>query len=159
MANTFVADLQSGCDFAFALAEKFLSICPDEIWNTIFGGWPVAHQFYHGLSTVPFFVGDLVKELPDNPCPESGNLTTREPGALPAKAQAAAYLADLKATMQALFAGLSDADLNKKNATVSSALGKDMTNGAVLGLLASHLLYHLGSCDAALREQGLEGAF
>ena len=33
------------------------------------------------------------------------------------------------------------------------------THAAACAMLTGHVLYHLGTCDAALREEGLKGFF
>ena len=51
------------------------------------------------------------------------------------------------------------AALPVKDARLSAALGFEVSAMWVLVMLASHTQYHLGSCDAALRDHDLPGVF
>lgn len=158
MATQFVLEMKSSLDFALSLSEKFLSICPENIWKKQFGGWPVAQQFYHGVQVVGVFGSMVCGESFADPCPEAGQLAQKG-GPQASLAQARELLDNAKALADKMATSLQDADLLAKNEGASQMMGRDTTNGAVVQLMASHLLYHLGSCDAALREEGLEGAF
>lgn len=158
MANEFVSEFQAGLNFAFGLSEKFLAICPDDVWQKKYGGWPVSQQFYHAVQVANFFAASLGGDAITDPCPEAGDLSKKE-GPQVNKAQAGEFLANVKTMVSKMTASLQDADLLKKNEKASQLLGRPTSNAAVLELMATHTLYHLGSCDAALREQGLEGAF
>ena len=49
--------------------------------------------------------------------------------------------------------------LAKKDEALSAGMGAEATNAMAVSMLAGHIFYHLGSCDAALRDNGLEGVF
>ena len=70
-----------------------------------------------------------------------------------------AYGAAVKAAVDARVARLTDADLTRIQERVSKKIGRELTYGAIMVMLASHTTYHLGSCDAALRDHGLPGVF
>ena len=70
-----------------------------------------------------------------------------------------AYGKSVKAAVDARLAALSDADLTKVQERVSKKIGRDLTCRPPLPCAASHTTYHLGSCDAALRDHGLPGVF
>lgn len=158
MSAEFVSKLKSGLDFAFALSEKFLSICPDDVWQKKFGGWPVSRQFYHAIDVTGFFTTAISAEVPANPCPGGGELAN-DGGPLATREQAGEFLGSVRAAVDKMAAGLVDADLLRKNESASQMFGRDFSNAEVIQIMGAHVLYHLGSCDAALREQGLEGAF
>ena len=65
----------------------------------------------------------------------------------------------VKAEVDARLAVLSDADLTKVQERVSKKIGRELTYAAMMVMLASHTTYHIGSCDAALRDHGLPGVF
>ena len=77
----------------------------------------------------------------------------------PDKALVKALAEKAKAATDTYVTGLDDTALPKPNKHVSSALGRPVSHVATLGMLASHTLYHVGSCDAALRDHGLPGVF
>ncbi len=75
------------------------------------------------------------------------------------KAALTDYAATVKARVDNWIAGLEDADLARTNAVLSAKLGRETSYAATLVMLASHTDYHIGSCDAALRNHGLPGVF
>jgi hypothetical protein len=152
----------SSASFAFAcgLLERYLEICPDTVWNEKSGGWPVWQQFYHAVSAFTFFVSpEGAPPAPLSFSPQVTQLLDVAEGPGMSKADAGELLASRKSAVKAYIDGLTDADLPEKHVGLSARMGNDTTHAQVLGLLAAHTLYHLGSCDAALRNHGLEGAF
>ena len=92
--------------------------------------------------------------------PSWGVLMLREQGQqLVSKEAMKAYGAAVKAAVDARVARLADADLTSIQERVSKKIGRELSYGAVMVMLASHTMYHLGSCDAALRDHGLPGVF
>ena len=91
---------------------------------------------------------------------EFGVLMLREQGQqMVSKEAMKAYGAAVKAAVDARVARLTDADLTHIQERVSKKIGRELTYGAIMVMLASHTTYHLGSCDAALRDHGLPGVF
>ena len=113
MSRDIVTAVQAPFLNAFALLERYIDVCPEEIWREKNGGWPVWQQIYHALTALDFFVGQVGTP---------SDLAVREP-------------------------------------RLSAVFGSDVPHGAIVGMLASHTLYHVGSCDAALRDHGLKGVF
>lgn len=158
MSANFVAQYQNGIDFALMHCKKFLAICNDEVWKEKNGGWPVGLQYYHALGATGMLLGSITNKKIENPVPEGGNLAGGDQ-VIASKEQAAQFLANIQAAVDNLSTSLTDAELLEKNEMVSKVLGRDATNAAVLELIAIHMVYHLGSCDAALRNHGLEGSW
>ncbi|MDE5833166.1 MAG: hypothetical protein K2H64_09365, partial [Desulfovibrio sp.] len=94
----------------------------------------------------------------ENPEPGAGQLESH-PDATPDKSAAALFLANVKLSAAALFEKMDDAFLLLKNEKISQKFGRDVSNAFVLELIPCHLLYHLGSCDAALRNRNLPGSW
>lgn len=159
MSKTATQSLEGNILHSFSLADQFLTTCPDEIWGKKFGGWPVWQQLFHAFSAVDFFLRaqEAAEEAPIFG-PGVGELrdSTTE---VPSKVIVQEFIVKVQAKVRAYIEGLDDAALGKKNEGLSSRMGRDVTHAATLGLLAGHTLYHLGSCDAALREHGLPGVF
>lgn len=145
-------------DFTLSLYGKFLSVCPDNIWKEKFGGWPVCEQFYHAVISTARVLYSISGEEIEDPCPDADRLEHGNAVDV-SKKDAEAVLSDVSEKFAALWPKLSDADLLKKNDPMSKMLGAEASNGQILEMMATHMQYHLGSCDAALREAGLEGAF
>ncbi|MDR3175785.1 MAG: DinB family protein [Desulfovibrio sp.] len=159
MSNTIVAGLQGNLQHAFSLLDAYIDACPDKIWGEKFGGWPVWQQYYHAFAVIPFFLRG-----PDEPeevfpfAPLVGVLK-ETPDITPDKGTIKAFADKMRDRALAYASGLDDAALSRKNEGLSKRFGRDMTHAGTLALIGSHLQYHLGSCDAALRENGIPGVF
>jgi len=161
MSNELVKSVMGPVETSFALLKKFIEVCPENIWAEKTGGWPVWQQVYHVVGAVNFFILG-VDEQPQGPAP----LTSPEVGGLKEVAAEAVSKEKVAAALEAaqdqvakFAASLSDADLIKKNEGIFARAKMDMTFAGTITLLAGHNFYHLGSCDAALRNHGLEGVF
>ena len=160
MSRAIVAELENPYQRAWSLMCQFMDVCPDEIWAETNGGWPVWQQVAHTVAVLNFFI----LENDDDtfvPAPaELGVLMLKEQGQqVVSKEAMQAYGATVKAAVDARVARLTDADLTRIQERVSKKIGRELTYGAIMVMLASHTTYHLGSCDAALRDHGLPGVF
>ena len=160
MSRAIVAELENPYQRAWSLMCQFMDVCPDEIWAETNGGWPVWQQVAHTVAVLNFFI----LENDDDtfvPAPaEFGVLMLKEQGQqVVSKEAMKAYGAAVKAAVDARVAKLTDADLTRVQERVSKKIGRELSYGAVMVMLASHTMYHLGSCDAALRDHGLPGVF
>lgn len=159
MAKIITQSLDGNIKHTFGLLDKFMEVCPDDIWAKKFGGWPVWQQVYHALAAVDFFIRNL-----DAPAEaalfgeEESNLSVSAK-ATAGKAELKAMSADVQRRIDEYVASLDDEKLAQNSAGLSDRLGMPTTHAGALSLVAAHTLYHLGSCDAALREQGLSGVF
>ena len=139
--------------------QQFMEVCPDDIWNAKFGGWPVWQQVYHALNAVDFFISEPGNE-PIKPLttPEVGSLKTQ--GETPiSKAAMKEFATLVKTAADGYMNALTDADMLRKAEGATSRMGRETLHATVMALMIGHILYHLGSCDAALREHGLKGVF
>ncbi len=159
MSNPVTESLSGGIERVFGLADAFIEACPEDIWGKKFGGWPVWQHLYHGFGSTVFFVlQEGEKELPAPFDPAVGGL--KEVAQFtPSKDEIKVVSQKMKELVRAYVKGISDADLGKKNAGLSGRIGAEMTHAGTLSLIAGHLYYHFGACDAALRENGLKGIF
>lgn len=158
MATEFVKCYENGLTFGFGHYEKFLAICPDDAWQAKAGGWTLAQQYYHGLMATAGLLQSVAVAEIENPNPEAGKLM-ESPTTMPTKAEAAQFLANIREAAALMFQNLSDAALLQKNEFVSQKFGREISNAEVLELIPCHMLYHLGSCDAGLRDRNLPGAW
>lgn len=159
MSREIVIAVQEPFQHAFSLLETFIEICPEAIWKETNGGWPVWQQVYHALTALDFFVrapdaAELETPLP----PDVGGLMKTNTETL-SQEQANAFAATAKLRAEAYISALVDTDLARENTGLTHRIGRKMSHGATLGMLASHTLYHVGSVDAALRDHGLKGVF
>ena len=159
MPRRTTQSLTENIQFAFELLNKFMDVCPEDIWAKKFGGWPVWQQIYHAISALDYFCAPL--GAPEGPTPfgaEEAELATLGATA-PGKAEFKAYAAKAQERVKTYLSGLDDATLPQSNAGLAERMHMPATHANTLSLITAHTLYHLGSCDAALRESGLPGVF
>ena len=159
MSKIITQSLEGGVMHAFSLANEFIKVCPDTIWGKKVGGWPVWQQLFHTFGAIDFFLRDA--DAAEEP-PVFGEGVTElkvSPAEAPSKDKVREYIEKKQAQVQAYAAKLDDAALAEKHEGLSKRFGRDVTHAGTLALIASHTMYHLGSCDAALRENGLPGVF
>ncbi len=161
MSTAITQSLEGNVLHAFTLANEFLKVCPEEIWEKQFGGWPIWRQFFHCFTAVDFFLRPEGAAVKPPPFGEGmGDLSVRETSvAAPAREQMRDYMNAMLERTRGYIAGLDDTALARKNEELSTRFGRDVTHASTLVLIAAHTMYHLGSCDAALRESGRPGVF
>jgi hypothetical protein len=164
MSQAVIAGQRESFEQAYGLTTQFVEVCPEEVWAKKFGGWPVWQHVYHALGTCRFFVL-REGETPDQGLypPEVSRLQST-PDAAPAKKDVLEYAVRMKAKVDAYLDALRDADLPDINQGLTArmkAIGidREFTHSRTLAMLSGHIMYHLGTCDAALRERGLKGVF
>lgn len=140
--------------------DKFIEICPDNIWAQTSGRFPVWQTVYHALACIPFFIGpkeggDTVNYLYGHEVLLYQDLT--QPPA--DKSKLLSFSNEVNAYAQKYFDSISDADLAKKHEGFSARVGFESTVAGVITGLTGHHMYHFGMCDAALRAGGLEGIY
>lgn len=159
MTKTTVTALTKPIFLAHGMLGQFIEACPDDLWTQNFGGWPIWQQVYHAYSACDYFVQPK-NGTPLTPlCPDNvAGLNT--PGTQPvSKDQMRAFAANAKKQVEAYVDSLNDGMLAEINEGFSARRGMDFDHATTLAMLAGHALYHLGSCDAGLRERGLPGIF
>ena len=160
MSRAIVAELENPYQRAWSLMCQFMDVCPDNIWAETNGGWPVWQQVAHTVAVLNFFILENDDDTFVSAPAELGVLMLKEQGQqVVSKEAMKAYGATVKAAVDARVARLTDADLTRVQERVSKKIGRELSYGAVMVMLASHTTYHLGSCDAALRDHGLPGVF
>ena len=159
MTNTVLSGLKGTIDMSFKLLGDFMEVCPEDIWAETSGGWPVWQQVYHIVTAVDFFL-----DAPD--APEAQYLAPGEITSLRVKAENTMDKDEIRAAftravekVNACVAGLTDAALAEPNKGVFARARMEMNMAGTLSMLAAHTLYHLGGCDAALRNHGIPGVF
>jgi hypothetical protein len=155
-----IVDAQRGnFEFAFSLMLQFIDACPDAVWSKKFGGWPIWQQVYHALNAVDFFISAPGTEPADAlATPEVASLSAQ--GDKPvAKAAMKAFAARVKAAADGYMDALTDAGMLAKAEGATLRMKRDTPHAGVMALMVGHLFYHLGGCDAALRENGMKGVF
>lgn len=159
MSRVITQSIEGSITHAFGMVEEFLRVCPENIRDKKFGGWPVWQQILHAVSSVDFFLPPSAgsTEAPGFD-PEVAQLKTTPATPMP-KLALEDLLSKTQDKVKKYLATMDDAKLAQKHESLSSYFGRDVIQAEALGLIASHTMYHLGSCDAALREHGLPGVF
>lgn len=159
MSRETVQALRGPVETSFDLLEKFIADCPDELWAAKKGGWPLWQQIYHAVGAVDFFIGasGAGDRAPLAP-PAVGSLEEVAVTVV-SKADIKAALVEVRGKAGRFLDGLADADLSKRNEALFDNAKLEMSLAGTVSMLAAHNLYHLGGCDAALRDQGLPGIF
>ena len=159
MSQEIVKALTGPVETSFALLEKFIDSCPDDLWAEKKGGWPLWQQIYHAIGAIDFFI-EVPGETPPAPLAPAGVGSLTEVAAeAVGKAEIKAALESAKGRVGKFLASLNDADLAKRNEPLFARAKFEMTLAGTVSMLSAHALYHIGSCDAALRDRGLPGVF
>jgi len=158
MSQTIVNALKGSIDYSFDLLNQFIDVCPDDLWGEKNGGWLVWQQVYHSISAVDFFIAYDGEKEP--PLAKEGVADLDEVAdTVVSKEKIKAACVAARERLSQYVASLKDEDLPKRNEGVFARSQWEVTHAGTLSLLAGHNLYHLGSCDAALRNRGLKGIF
>ena len=160
MSNAIITTLVLPIDRSFMLLEQFIDVCPDTLWKEKFGGWPLWQQVYHVATAINYFVLPANATMPEGPFAASIGHLAEVGTQAPEKSVIVDYFREMKKTCDEYVSSLTDADLATVNAgfTQRAARG-DLSHGMTLATIATHGFYHLGSCDAALRQNGFAGVY
>ena len=141
------------------LVNKYLDVCPDSVWESKNGGYPVWQQMLHAIWVLDFFIcseGEIQLLAPS----DIDTLLFKKQGeGLVSKKEVQEYAQKIIARVDSWIAKLTDEDLSRKNDSLSGKIGKEMTIASTLVAMTAHTQYHLGSCDSALRDNGIEGVY
>lgn len=144
---------------AWQLVNKYLEVCPDSVWATRNGGYPVWQQMLHAIWVLDFFVCGEGEAMLPCPCDPETMLFKKPAEGVVSRKDVLDYAQKVIVKVDAWIAKLADEDLAKKNEVVSAKLGKEMTMASTFIAMTAHTQYHIGSCDSALRDNGLEGVY
>ncbi|MDR2076243.1 MAG: DinB family protein [Desulfovibrio sp.] len=161
MSTAAVESLKAAFLRSWGLTGTFITVCPDHLWTRKFGGWPVWQSVYHSLMSVHFFVRQEGAAAPEGLySPQVTSLGEAYAGPdVPSRQDLQTLHASMETVVRAYLDGLTDADLAKPHEGLSARTKMAWTHASACAMLVGHGLYHLGTCDAALREEGLKGVF
>jgi len=148
--NSIVERLGGQFDISFKMLAALIDACPDSLWNEKAGGFYFWQQILHALCgsafwlrlegegfAEPFSERRLFPELDGEPEGRVTKVEMRE-------------LADAVASQaQRFFAALPRASLDGPSPAFAGLSRLDVIEGQI-----RHLMYHVGHCDAALRDRG-----
>lgn len=158
MSKVIVNALKNPIDYSFDLLNQFIDVCPDDLWAEKAGGWPIWQQVYHTISSIDFFIAyEGPKESPLASDDVAGLMVVGEKALSKEALKAASVVAQKR--LEGYIDSLTDECLPQRSEKVFANSQWDITHGGILSFVAGHILYHIGSCDAALRNRGLKGVF
>ncbi|MDR1622360.1 MAG: DinB family protein [Synergistaceae bacterium] len=149
--------LKGSFDMGWNFLTQVIDVCPDAVWTKKAGGYVFWQQLYHCFSAVDYFL--LPKDGAGEPGPWGADVSgfKAEPTVTPGKEELKAYAAKMKAKVDTWVASLDDDALSQNHEGLSSRWGAPTSNAATLAILSGHSMYHVGSCDAILRDNGEKG--
>lgn len=153
MANfNFVETIRRHFDLSFAMLEKMIDQCPDELWNKKHGGFVFWQQLLHAFTGIhfwmrlsneifvePFSDRKVYPELDQDPQDELTKNDLRD------------YMEKVKRICKSFFENQNDEWLNG-----SSVLDNRLKNIDIALMQIRHIQYHVGHCNSILREQNKE---
>ena len=141
------------------LLVKQIEVCPDELWTEKVGGYVYWQQLFHVFASTEIFA------LPDGQasmqtlCPPEIAMLSKQPEMHLSKEQLKDFAAKMKILADSFFDSMSVDKLTLEHATMSKRMKAPKTNQNALMGLIRHANYHLGCCDAILRQHGIAGVY
>ena len=154
-----VNGLKSNCERAFGFLFKQIDETPDDVWKSRSGKNFYWQHVYHAFACVDFFAPPPGGVMEPGPGTIDIAMFREFPSEPLSKETVCEYGLKKQAQAYAWIDGLDDSDLARRNESSSERRKMDMSNGMVLGGLASHTMYHVGCCDVTLRENGHPGVY
>ena len=119
MSNQTAKALSTSFGISFSLLKQFIKVCPKNIWEENFGGWPIWQQVYHALNAVDFFT--MGAGLPASTPPLAEEAASLEAWAGDGLSQEKmlGYAAEMEEKGKAFLNSLNDTQLAQKNEALS----------------------------------------
>ena len=147
--NTIIKQVKIHLDLSFESLLELIDVCPDELWDKKQGGFVFWQQILHAL-TGSLFWTRLEKKDFGEPFGEREVFPEldREPKGKISKAEMKTLANDVKRQMETFIYGKEDEWLNEPNAIYDKISNVDILLGQI-----RHIQYHVGHCEAGLRER------
>lgn len=155
--NKTVTLIQGNFDRVYGMLEKIVEACPDSLWTDKKGGFLFWQQIYHVFAIVDFFILEEGQKPTQELYPSEVARLLRDESNTPTKAQVLDVARVIKAAANAYFEKLTEEDLWKRNENRSQRFGREVPVLDALIMLVGHGFYHVGACDAILRDHGVKG--
>ena len=159
MSDPVIACFQAEFERFFALVEKQIEICPDELWGKKVGGWPFWQQVFHNLACIEIYALPEGAVSHQTMYGKKVAMLSEETETAMTKAAMKDFATGMCKTANRFFASMSSDRLTTKHAVMSKLLNRDMSNQNALMAMIRHTCYHLGCCDALLRQHGVPGVY
>ncbi len=148
-------------DRFWGLMEKQIEVCPDALWNKKGGGYVFWQQVLHSIACAELFAltGVDDKTVLLDKYDREIIFLLKEPDFEVSKATMLEHARLAKAVADKFVTGLSAANLTDTQPRLSKTFGREQTMQNAVMALIRHCNYHLGCCDAVLRENGVKGVY
>lgn len=160
MANPIIETCRSEFERMFTRVKKFIEVCPDDLWAGKSGGFYVWQQVYHTLAHFEFF-SSRENEAP-HPLPFPMPVIMFESAVVPfapSKTEMLVFAEEMASRARAYMDNLSPYEIFAPNPAFSAIVERPVNHLVGLIKFTAHTAYHLGCCDALLRERGLPGVY
>lgn len=150
--NTIAKKLEAQFDVSFRMLLSLIEVCPDALWHERVGGFRFWQQVLHALCGAAYWLR-LDSATFSEPFPERRlfpELDCESEGSV-SKQEMRDYAATVAARAGRFFASLDSAAGPETPSHANAELSTfDVATGQI-----RHLMYHVGHCDALLRERGI----
>jgi len=139
-------------DLSFAMLEKMIDQCPNDLWNEKKGGFIFWQQLLHAFTGVNFWLREnntkFIEPFSDKKVyPELDN----DPEVNLTKDDLSDYKNKIKAICESFFQDKDDNWLNS-----NSIIYDKIKNLDIIFMQIRHMQYHVGHCNSILRENHRE---
>jgi hypothetical protein len=145
----------------WGMMEEQIEVCPDVLWNKKAGGFVFWQQILHSIGCAEIYA----LENPDLPLSVMSEYSTevvmlnKTPDANVSKTTLREVSSRVKKLVIVFLDGLTPQNIGGQHERMTRRLGRLQTRQHAALALIRHCCYHLGCCDAALREQGVRGVY
>lgn len=152
MEHRFLPHVLEHFYYSYSMLEKHIENCPDALWNEKAGGFVFWQQLLHAITGLKFWTradnSAFIEPFKDrNVYPEF----EKDPEGFVSKAEMTALFSEVRNQVDAFLGNRDDAWLLEENAVYRKVKNIDVIQGQI-----RHLQYHVGHCNAALRERNLK---
>ncbi|MDR0477351.1 MAG: DinB family protein [Desulfobulbaceae bacterium] len=159
MSDPIIACFQADFERFFALVEKQIEVCPDELWGKKAGGWPFWQQVFHNLACIEIYALPEGAASQQTMYSKKVAMLSEEAKTPMSKTAIRDFAVKMRKVADSFFASTNADTLTMKHVALTTLLNRNMTNQNALIAMTRHTCYHLGCCDAILRQHGIAGVY
>ena len=159
--DTIIMCFRNDFDRFWDLMEKQIDVCPDDLWTQKVGGYIYWQQIFHSILCVEFFSICQADSEPvlQKKYPLDVAMLKTVPDMVISKQEMHDLAKQAKAIAHNFMEKLTVENLTEPQVQMSNRMKREQTMQNALIALIRHCTYHLGCCDAVLRQHGLEGVY
>ncbi|MDR0826593.1 MAG: DinB family protein [Desulfovibrio sp.] len=145
----------------WGMMEQQIEVCPDALWNKKAGGFVFWQQILHSVGCAEIYA----LEDPEPPLSVMSEYSTdvvmlnKEPDTKVSKTKLREVSDRVKKLVLTFLDGLTPQSISGQHERMTRRMGRLQTRQHAAQALIRHCGYHLGGCDAALREHGVKGVY